>query len=147
MRTISTIFALAAAMALVPGVSHASPLEPYLWKNRLIIIFAPSLDDRRLIAQRELNVHAIGGLQERDMVIFAVVGADCLNAELNGAPADGAARIRERFGIPEDGFAVVLIGKDGSEKYRSGDIVEPAFIFDIVDGMPMRRREMRERKT
>ena len=112
-----------------------------------MIIFAPSLGDHRLIDQRELNVHAIDGLQARDMVVFAVIGDDHVNPELDRAPADGAADIRQRFGIARDRFAVVLVGKDGMEKYRSGQPVDLSFVFDIVDGMPMRRREMRERKT
>jgi len=92
------------------------PLEPYLWNRRLLIIFAPSLDDPGLLGQRELNVHAIEGLQARDMVVFAVIGNDHVNAELNDAPAGGAAEIRRRFDIDEDGFAVVLVGKDGTQK-------------------------------
>jgi hypothetical protein len=147
MRQILTAFAFMTMSAFAQTPAAASPLEPYLWQKRLMIIFAPSLGDHRLIDQRELNVHAIDGLQARDMVVFAVIGDDHVNPELNRAPAEGAADIRRRFGIARDRFAVVLVGKDGTEKYRSGQPVDLSFIFDIVDGMPMRRREMRERKT
>ena len=142
-----TAFTFMMMSALPQAPTAASPLEPYRWQKRLMIIFAPSLGDHRLIDQRELNVHAIDGLQARDMVVFAVIGDDHVNPELDRAPADGAADIRQRFGIARDRFAVVLVGKDGMEKYRSGQPVDLSFVFDIVDGMPMRRREMCERKT
>jgi hypothetical protein len=141
------VSAIAFLLCMVPALAHTMPLEPYLWNRRLLIIFAPSLDDPGLLGQRERNAHAIEGLQARDMVVFAVIGDDHVNAELNDAPAGGAAEIRRRFEVHEDGFAVVLVGKDGTEKFRSAEPIEPEIIFDIVDGMPMRRREMRERKT
>jgi hypothetical protein len=40
----------------------------------------------------------------------------------------------------------VLIGKDGGEKLRRTTPLSPEELFAIVDAMPMRRAEMRERK-
>ncbi len=142
MRLILT--AIAASFLAVSA--HGEPLDAYLWKNRLMIIFAPSLDDHQLVDQRELNVHAIEGLKARDMVVFAVIGGDRVNPELGPAPAGDAADLRRRFGIAESRFAIVLVGKDGTEKFRSAAPVDLSVVFDIVDGMPMRRREMRERR-
>ena len=41
-------------------------------------------------------------------------------------------------------FAAVLVGKDGGEKFRSEGPVSPEVLFEIIDAMPMRRREMRD---
>ena len=57
-------------------------------------------------------------------------------------PAEDA---RKRFGIGGETFAVVLVGKDGGEKFRSTEPVEPEDLFDRIDAMPMRRREVREK--
>jgi hypothetical protein len=35
------------------------------------------------------------------------------------------------------------VGRDGGEKLRSAEPVAPEELFDLVDAMPMRRREMR----
>lgn len=134
------------AAGLLSAAARADPLDRYLWQNRVLIVFAPSFEDPRLIDQRELNVHAIEGLRDRDMVIFAVVGNARINPELGSAPLDSAQALRQRFGVAQNRFAIVLVGKDGGEKYRSSRPVEPALIFDLVDGMPMRRRELRERR-
>jgi len=40
---------------------------------------------------------------------------------------------------------VILIGKDGELKLRKELPVELSEIFSVIDAMPMRQREMRER--
>jgi len=52
--------------------------------------------------------------------------------------------LRDRFGIANDTFAVVLIGKDGGEKGRFLEPLEPTTLFDLINRMPMRRRELKE---
>jgi hypothetical protein len=42
-------------------------------------------------------------------------------------------------------FTVVLIGKDGSEKFRSHEPVGPAQLFALIDAMPMRQAELRKK--
>lgn len=55
-----------------------------------------------------------------------------------------AAAARDRFRVEPDTLAVLLVGKDGTVKHRSGEPVGPEEVFSLVDAMPMRRREMRE---
>ena len=46
----------------------------------------------------------------------------------------------------EDGtFAAILVGKDGGEKHRSVEPISPQTLFDLIDAMPMRQREIRSR--
>jgi len=41
-------------------------------------------------------------------------------------------------------FTVVLIGKDGYEKYRTNKVLEIDKLFSIIDAMPMRKKEMKK---
>ncbi len=68
------------------------------------------------------------GTAERDMTITLVPKGDSRYTKYK---ADTAS------------FTVVLIGKDGGEKYRSKSLVTAKQFFDIVDAMPMRKSEMR----
>jgi hypothetical protein len=52
--------------------------------------------------------------------------------------------LRKTLGVKKD--AIVLIGKDGSVKASWNEIVDPIIVFEIIDAMPMRRQEMRERR-
>ena len=59
--------------------------------------------------------------------------------------ADGdAAALRAHFGVEDDGFLAVLIGKDGTEKERYEAPVAADAVFEAIDAMPMRQREMRD---
>lgn len=57
-----------------------------------------------------------------------------------------AERLRQQFGITTEDFAVILVGKDGTEKQRSQTLIDPATIFSAIDAMPMRQQEMRDRQ-
>ena len=48
------------------------------------------------------------------------------------------------WNVPSDSiFTLVLIGRDGGEKFRWHQLVSAKAIFDVVDDMPMRRQEMK----
>ena len=69
------------------------------------------------------------------------IGPDAAPAPLTNA---SVRRLRDRFEVPQDAFRVVLVGKDGIEKRRDPDPVTTRAIFDTIDAMPMRQREMQE---
>lgn len=50
-----------------------------------------------------------------------------------------------QFNINPKEFTVILIGKDGSEKYRSRSPIELNKLFSIIDSMPMRKEEMKRK--
>ncbi len=54
--------------------------------------------------------------------------------------------LRRRFGVRDNEFTVILIGKDGTEKQRWHKPLTIDELRDAVDKMPMRQEEMRERK-
>ncbi|WP_190510597.1 DUF4174 domain-containing protein [Leptolyngbya sp. FACHB-321] len=66
-----------------------------------------------------------------------------LGQSLSSASAD---RLRQQFGIPPEEFAVILVGKDGTEKQRSQTPVDLELLFRTIDAMPMRQQEMRSRQ-
>jgi hypothetical protein len=55
--------------------------------------------------------------------------------------------IFERLKLSGAGFTLLLIGKDGGEKLRSQNVVAPETLCRLIDSMPMRQEEMRERAS
>ena len=88
--------------------------------RRVLVISAPSPTDDAYRTQAALLLPAWAGLLERDFTVETR-----LNAKT---------------------FSVVLIGKDGGEKLRRPAPLAPDELFALVDAMPTRRAEMRERK-
>lgn len=117
----------------------------YQWKNRLMLVFAPSEQDSAYQAQKQLILGHQRPLEERDfrlIEVFANGKSRIDNQELDAA---SVAQLRDRFGISKDEFCLILVGKDGFEKRRDRSPVKLTKIFAQVDRMPMRQQEMRER--
>ena len=55
--------------------------------------------------------------------------------------------LRSHYRVGAGQFTVILVGKDGGEKYRAERVVDPDELFALIDMMPMRRREMRGKTT
>ena len=133
----------ASLLALVPGRARANPLAALRWRRRPLVVIAPEGTDARLARQRALIEAARDAFAERDQSLVVVAG-DTLSVD--GAAWDGAAALRARFGVGTDDFAVILVGKDGGEKARWREPVDPREVFARIDAMPMRRREMSGRR-
>lgn len=99
----------------------------------MVLIFTPSDTDTKYVRQRNLLQDQRAGFEERDLLSYVF---------FDESP-DGDAP-REQFGVENETFTVVLVGKDGGEKFRWQEPVEPGDLFDRIDVMPMRRRELRE---
>lgn len=138
----------ALAFLLIAGLAASleparagQPLEPYAWEGRPLLIFGPSLDDKQLRKQAALFKAETAAMRERDMPLI-LAGGDETQVDGVAAPFSAEA-LRRSYGVPEGAFAVLLIGKDTGVKLRSGRVVRPEAVFELIDAMPMRQDEMR----
>ena len=92
--------------------------SPAASSNRVLVISAPSREDKTYQRQAAELLADWAGLVDRDFVVRTVF--------------DSRA------------FSVVLIGKDGGEKLRRDSFLTTRDLFAIVDAMPMRRAEMKK---
>ncbi len=122
--------------------AFGAQLSDFKWKNRPLLIFAPDQQDPSLQKIRLALEQRSCDLDDRDMVIGIYLTQGRSSFDGHGISARDASTIRRRFGIHYDAFAVLLIGKDGSEKLRSYEIPELNSVFALIDQMPMRRNEM-----
>lgn len=116
-------------------------------KHRILLVFAPDSQNEFLQEQNRMLRQAHQGLSERDMLVVQVIEN---NVELNPPLKESvpsAAAIRQEYKITPDQFTVILIGKDGGEKYRAQHAQAPAVLFQIVDAMPMRQNEVQQKKN
>lgn len=113
-----------------PFALGPTTIESYQWKKRLVLVFYEAEDEARVRDQRAaLNDDA--GLSDRDVLVFGY--------------RDDAA-MRQRVRVAQRGFAVVLIGKDGGVKVRRTEPVSSKELYRIIDAMPMRKAEQRDKQ-
>lgn len=137
-----------AALEGAPGFR----LADVKWKNRVLLLFAPAADAPGAQQQRRrFRAAPDSAFAERDLLLVQAPatgrgqwrGWGGEAAAPSPVSATTVARLREQFGVAADAFVLILIGKDGTEKRRDEAPVSPRAIFDEVDAMPMRQREMR----
>ena len=115
---------LLSAIFLQPGIGFNDA-------PRTIFIFGSK---EHLLVQQQwqlLQKHS-SGLAERDVELKFVEPCNNLYKTHNVPPGNA--------------FTVVLIGKDGGEKFRAGKPTQAEEFFALIDAMPMRRAEMRRKK-
>lgn len=144
-----TVFAAALSLCLAGRAQSPSLLGTMRDESRPVLLFAGSGDRRGAEQYDELARHATE-LQDRQMRIVLLMHAPNTAAHVTlpgtvSATDVEASQLRSRFHVAPGTFALILVGKDGGEKYRSSHIISYRTLADIVDAMPMRRQEMHTR--
>ena len=120
-------------------------LEQFRWHNRVLLVSAASADDKNLARVQDELAAMSAEFAERDMVLVTLLDTGTSTAgdrQLTGAEV---AATRADLRLPGGEFALRLIGKDGAVKLEGDSATPVAEIFALIDTMPMRQREIRER--
>ncbi|WP_297706704.1 DUF4174 domain-containing protein [uncultured Eudoraea sp.] len=117
----------------------AQELTEFRWKNRVLLI----IDTNNNLPVRDLQVNKFVSrndeMEERDLVLFVCTEKEVLD---NNGLKTNINPDKISYGEFQ---GVILIGKDGGVKLKKKFILEPKEIFDLIDQMPMRRSEMKNR--
>lgn len=117
-------------------MSLEQTLRESRWKNRVLLVAAPTAEQADFKTQKALLAAKQTELAERDFLVL-----DVLYDHLS---ATDQQFLTTKIGLQPPKFAAVLIGKDGGVKEKSSLPILPADLFGTVDKMPMRREEMRK---
>ncbi len=116
------------------GLNNVSEL---LGKNRIIIVFsAEDGEVSTLIKEAE-------EINDRDIVWFVFKGDSVLTNYSGKLSPVFQKRVSDKFRSVAK--RVILIGKDGGIKLRA-DVIDMRNIYAKIDSMPMRRREIRDKR-
>ncbi|AXC10457.1 Methylmalonyl-CoA epimerase [Acidisarcina polymorpha] len=160
MRISSALLAFA-AFALAPrAVAQADlscPVQPATLKAmrdcyRPVLVFAPNAKDASFATQQKLLEQYADDMMDRNLLYIPVLIKQTgfekpLDAPFVLLKETEINAIRSRFRVDASDFAVVLVGKDGGEKYRSRKPVSVLKLDDLVDAMPMGGQEKRARSA
>ncbi len=120
-------------------------LDRWKWEKRLLVISAPGVDDPRLMEQLDALDASRSGFVERDMLLVTLLDDTNSQAADQRLTSEEVGQAREQLGILPGDFAVRLIGKDGGVNLSQGTFVPMEEVYALIDGMPMRQREMKAR--
>lgn len=111
----------------------------FKWKKRILLL----IDTKNDLNTRNLQLSKFNAryneMKERDLVLFVYNGKEVLDR-------DGMLTNINPDNLTYGEFqGIILIGKDGGVKFRKKYLVEANEVFDLIDQMPMRRAEMKNR--
>lgn len=144
MRLFVPLFFLLFLLSMKLTGQHTSVLEEYQWKNRIVLVFT-STQDQLYQQQLEVLNGDQSGMRDRELLVFTILPEDVIDPNEKVLGKETADKLRQKYRVSVDEFAVILIGKDGGQKLRESDLLTTDQLFGIIDQMPMRRREMREK--
>ena len=126
-----------------PSGEDSSWFEEARWSYRLLLVSGPEGPLQRQQLD-QLKAHT-SGIVERDLLVIDITDSKSEVVIGNKKPAPPPSSFQARFDLPSEAFQVTLIGKDGGIKERRKEHFDTIEIFQIIDAMPMRMREMREK--
>lgn len=106
------------------------------WKHRLILLYAPSASSPDLAKQRAIFAGDSEGLSERNLLVRELIADKLSDAD--------RAYLQNTLNGLGNGFQMLLIGKDGGVKIRQSEPISLNQLYGTIDGMPMRRQEMKK---
>jgi hypothetical protein len=120
-------------------------LTDYRWKNRILLLFSNDNSSDNYQAQIQSLFTDKPGLLDRDMLVFSLSPQSGIRELIYDNKFNANPDMWTKYKITEEEFHVLLIGKDGSVKFRDDSPISNDKLFGIIDAMPMRRAEMRNK--
>ncbi|WP_375581249.1 DUF4174 domain-containing protein [Marivirga tractuosa] len=134
------IFQMSCAQAQITN------LDDFQWKNRLLIIYADDQKSSQLeeqLAKISINKE---GYKERELKVILLKKEKVDIWNLNENHQLDFHQIIKELKIEENQpYENLLIGKDGGVKLRSNSPFSNEKLFNTIDAMPMRQREMKDK--
>ena len=137
MTAIKFLWRTVVLWAAAASVAAPASLDASRSRRRILLVSAPSPNDRMAIAQRRIVAGWSAGAADRDLSLVEV-----FPAHVSGA-SDGAASLRRRYHLAPGAFQALLIGKDGHVALRSARPIPAVTLQGAIDAMPMRRAGQR----
>lgn len=125
------------------------------WNNRILVLHAPE-GSSFMAEQLALFDGFLEDIEDRELVVLRL-RLDIIEAVPNLSPFPFEARVldnrqQRRYmeslfasdGLSGEELRVTLVGLDGDIKQSWDGVIEPSVIFNEIDAMPMRQRELQE---
>ena len=111
----------------------------FKWKKRILLL----IDTKNDLNTRNLQLSKFNAryneMKERDLVLFVYNGKEVLDR-------DGMLTNINPDNLTYGEFqGIILIGKDGGIKLKRDDQIDLETIFELIDSMPMRKDEIRQK--
>ncbi len=120
---------------------YSQDLSKHQWKDRLLLIYTNHKESNLLQEQLKTLKENGKGLKERKIKIYLFTSSEFSNDF--GKSWQKSPVLFNRYIYTSNSFQILLVGLDGGTKLTSFKILSTKKIFALIDGMPMRKREIK----
>jgi len=127
--------------------SKAQDLQQYQWENRIIVVYSneTELDLLSKSKQLELLKKEPNKLSERKILVIQA-HKDRYKKNFPENSEWISSTLKDELNIStKTEFEVFLLGLDGGIKLRQQEILQTKKLISLIDGMPMRKAEIRRK--
>jgi hypothetical protein len=130
---------------VIGSVAIAQEIDHVRWQERLLLLIAPSADDPAVVRQKQALRDAGDAVSERRLRVIELY-SEPDSADATQLPQEQQRAIRKNLGVASRDRQLILVGLDGGIKRRAPLTTPLREILQQIDGMPMRRQEIEDRK-
>ena len=125
-------------------------LEKHQWNNRVVIVLSDDLTNPLFQKQLTALTNEATACIDRKLIVYQVLPNSWTMEDFTSKTTkkwQSTPTLFEQFMEKNHHFKVVLIGLDGTLKVERTNYVEPEELFSIIDGMPIRKAEIRRKNN
>lgn len=131
-------------ITIVESVTAQSFLDRFLWKNRVVLVVDHNVAHPKQMVQFMAFYKKKAENKDRDLVLLGLTkNQTFLGFEVLSVPPEDLLK-QLRLGPAFQGM--LLLGKDGGIKLKSTSFTNPEDVYTLIDGMPMRKQEVKLKK-
>jgi hypothetical protein len=123
--------------------SFSQELKKHQWESRVLLIFTDDKNADDFKNQIKILSENKKGLKERKLFVYQFTKNE-FTTNFNEVWSSSNS-LYKKFVNNKDRFKVILLGLDGGIKLEQDRILSPEKLFTIIDGMPMRRNELKRK--
>lgn len=130
---------------MTPLTTTGQDLATYQWQNRLVLVL--TTDPSAPLFQQQLQELRQAGdaLQDLRIHTYQLLPQWYAQGVATEAQWQVGNKIYQEYHHVDSDFELILIGLDGGIKLRRHRLVMIDELFDLINTMPMRRAELRQR--
>ena len=132
-------------MLTVNKAAVAQDLSEKQWKNRLVLLLSENLSNKQLVKQLADFKEEKEQLEERKILTYIVLPEKYKT--MYGKAWRANTSLYAHYKKSNSAFELVLIGLDGGIKARKSEYLKSESLYAIIDAMPMRRTELRNKNN
>lgn len=124
-------------------ITSSQNMKSHQWKNRVLLVISDNKSNVDFANQTQLLKDKSLELIERKLIVYQITkNAYSYNYNQSWILS---TKLYRKHNKEKATFKVILIGLDGGIKLKQTSILSEKKLFTIIDGMPMRKQELKNK--